>query len=123
MSTNVKAGDRAIVVSAARPENLYIIVDVLHQAEPYLCDGVLVCNLPDGNTQQVLPGRVVWVVESLGRDFVNSSGRLSTVRVRLAAICDHSLRPLRDSKGDDEMLLRAGPAPQRGRITEWEGVA
>lgn len=63
MSTNVRPGDRAIVVKARRPENLGIIVEVIESAP--VGDHHLA---PGDAPWRVLPeDGPCWVVECLGR--------------------------------------------------------
>ena len=63
MKTNVRPGDRAIIVKAKYPENHMLVVEVIRQLEPGLH------SLPGHvNRTSVLPSDgVVWEVESLGR--------------------------------------------------------
>lgn len=107
MTTNVKPGERAVVVRATNPRNLFKIVHVVEQISPikvldtmaYSVAGHMVIARPDDG--------VVWVVESLGSPFIATRRSGEEVPVMIAPCQDSSLRPLRDTDGPDEALLIA----------------
>lgn len=104
--TNVRPGDRAIIVSSLRPENVGIVVDVLRE---YLGEktfargaGIYVCT----------DGQPAWFVESLGRKIVKQGTKTGTLfPEQVSVMSDSCLRPLRDSDSEDEMVSRVGRAP------------
>lgn len=104
--TNVRPGDRAIIVSSRVPANVGIVVEVV---EPY-AGGPLPGNGPA--TYRFGSGDVAWVVESLGRKILKLGVVTQELyREQVTAMADECLRPLRDSDSQDEMVSRVGRAP------------
>jgi hypothetical protein len=118
MSTNVRPGDKAIVVQSRSVENVGKIVLVLHEAPPRGSEFAL----PDGDLMHVTSAGVVWVVETCGGPIHAKYTHGGYARCgQFHAFRDSALRPIRDTDGEDEMITIAGPAPEHGRIREWEG--
>ena len=102
MSTNVRPGDRAIVVKARRPENLGIICEVIESAP------VGDHHLSPGDAPwRVLPqDGTCWVVECLGRpaaiEVLFGGGVVGVERHRVTICPDSQLRRLpRPDEMDD----------------------
>lgn len=107
MTTNVKPGDRAVVVRATHPRNLGKVVHVIEQVQPVNVIGTMVYNVAGQMVIARPDDGVVWVVESLGSPFVGVRKNGEEVAVMIAPCSDKCLRPLRDTDGTDEALLIA----------------
>ena len=103
---NVMPGDRALIVSSRRPENIGIVVDVIR---PYTGGPIAGAALGDYVLSR---GEVSWVVESLGRKIAKEGIQTGAIYLeQITAMSDWCLRPLRDGDGVDEMVSRVGRAP------------
>lgn len=107
MTTNVRPGDRAVVIRATNPRNLFKIVHVVDQIFPINVAGTMVYDAA-GNLVIARPDDgVVWVVESLGSPFIATRKNGQELPAMIAPCSDKCLRPLRDTDGPDESLLIA----------------
>lgn len=107
MTTNVKPGERAVVVRSTHPSNLGKVVHVIEQVRPENVVGTMVYNVAGHMVIARPDDGVVWVVESLGSPFVGVRKNGQEVAVMVAPCSDKFLRPLRDTDGTDEAVLRA----------------
>lgn len=126
MSTNVRPGDLAVITKSNFAENIGIVVSVVEAAHVRWCKikKDLVADDGRGNEFIVYPG-ANWIVESMGRSIVGAGIDSDSIIPigPVAVFHDSRLRPLRKTDEPDEMITIAGPAPEHGRIREWEGQA
>ena len=108
--TNVRPGDRAILVRPRNPENQSMVVEVVRE---YVYPEVLPGHYGP-HTWPASEKGPWWVIESCGRDFVVTNSLHGKYLNRTTAARDSSLRPLRDSDSEDEMVSRVGRAPVAG---------
>lgn len=105
--TNVVPGDKAVVIRATNPRNLFKIVLVVEQISPISVAGTMVYDVA-GNLVIARPDDgVAWVVESLGSPFIATRKNGKEVSAMIAPCADKCLRPLRDTDSPDEALLIA----------------
>jgi hypothetical protein len=100
-----RAGDKAVVIRAVQPCNLYIFVRVIRRLELLNVEGVS-CHQVGDDLYRAHPDHpVVWEVESLGRPFLAIRDSGEQEYQRHGAFSDRCLRPIRDNDGVDETLL------------------
>lgn len=95
MNTNVRPGDKAIVIKSRLPENLGVIVEVIDYANP----GYI---FPDGKLLLLDTSETCWIVESLGRKLKttieDTQGRYISEDYYQMGVCpDKTLKKLPDS--------------------------
>lgn len=105
--TNVVPGQRAVVIRATNPRNLFKLVHVIEQVRPENVVGTMVYNVAGHMVIARPDDGVVWVVESLGSPFIGVRKNGEEVATTIAPCPDKCLRPLRDTDGPDEALMIA----------------
>lgn len=109
MSLNCKQGDLAFIVSARNPENVGKIVTVAVALGPKARGDEFIY---DGQQYVIETTGFYWIIEGslTVRHFDDFGTPTKTASSSRAIAMDASLRPIRDSKGDDETLEWA-PVP------------
>jgi len=115
--SNVRPGDRAVVIRCSVPANLGKIVRVIEEAVPVpgrsALNGGPVYVWADGTLERH-QGRLSWVVEAEGGPFAYVRSDGVSFRRDLGIFPDDHLHPLRFTRDPDEVLEIAGPPHLQG---------
>lgn len=112
-------GDEAVINGGQDIVMIGKLVKVGPRIWPTIYDGRLVYLINRTPFTAYPQDGVMWLVEALGYPFFLPNSKGNGALFPMAPCRDTWLRPLRFSRGSDQMVLRAGPAKRSGRVPPW----